>query len=58
LTEYEKKIVGGDTPPAYSSIKVEQAFPINPKGSSKTFYNVRWIMVGLIMIVGCLKSLF
>ncbi len=36
LTEYEKKIVGGDTPPSYSTMKVEQEFPINPKGYAKT----------------------
>lgn len=36
LTEYEKKIVGGNTPPAYSTMKVEQEFPANPKGISKT----------------------
>jgi len=36
LTEYEKKIVGGNTPPSYSTMKVEQEFPINPKGYAKT----------------------
>ena len=35
-TEYEKKIVGGNTPPSYSTMKVEQEFPINPKGYAKT----------------------
>jgi hypothetical protein len=36
LTEYEKKIVGGDTPPSYFTSKVEDSFPINPKGVQKT----------------------
>lgn len=36
LIEYEKKIDGGNTPPAYSSPKVEESFPINPKGHQKT----------------------
>ena len=36
LTEYDKKIVGGNTPPSYSSLKVKQSFPINPKGNQKT----------------------
>ncbi|WP_181309068.1 DUF4468 domain-containing protein [Rufibacter sp. XAAS-G3-1] len=36
LTEYEKKIVGGDTPPSYSTMKVAQEYPINPKGMQKT----------------------
>lgn len=36
LTEYEKKIVGGNTPPSYSTMKVAQEYPINPKGRQKT----------------------
>jgi len=36
LTEYEKKVTGGSTPPSYSTMKVEQEFPINPKGYAKT----------------------
>lgn len=36
LTKYDKKKVGGDTPPSYSTMKVENEFPINPKGYSKT----------------------
>lgn len=36
LTEYEKKIVGGNTPPSYSNSKVAQEYPINPKGGQKT----------------------
>jgi hypothetical protein len=36
LTEYEKEIVGGNTPPTYSTMKVAQEFPINPKGGQKT----------------------
>lgn len=36
LTEYEKKIVGGNTPPSYATMKVEQEYPINPKGGQKT----------------------
>ncbi len=36
LTEYEKKIVGGNTPPSYSTMKVAQEYPINPKGGQKT----------------------
>ena len=36
LTEYEKKLVGGNTPPAYSTTQVSQEFPINPNGLSKT----------------------
>lgn len=36
LTEYEKKIVGGNTPPTYLSMKVAQEYPINPKGGQKT----------------------
>ena len=36
LTEYDKKIVGGDSPPAYSTMKVAQQYPIYEKGSQKT----------------------
>lgn len=36
LTEYEKKIVGGNTPPSYSTMKVAQEYPINPDGAQKT----------------------
>jgi hypothetical protein len=36
LTEYDKKLVGGDTPPSYVTMKVEQEFPINGKGMFKT----------------------
>ena len=36
LTEYEKKIVGGNTPPSYSTMKVAQEYPINLKGGQKT----------------------
>ena len=36
LTEYDKKLVGGNTPPSYSTMKVTQAYPINPKGGQKT----------------------
>lgn len=35
LTEYEKKIVGGSTPPAYSSTRVSDSYPINEKGGQK-----------------------
>jgi len=36
LTTYDKKIVGGDGPPSEISLRVEQSFPINPKGNQKT----------------------
>jgi hypothetical protein len=36
LTEYEKKIVSGTTPPTYSTMKVAREYPINPKGTQKT----------------------
>ena len=36
LTQYDKRIVGGDTPDSHISLKVEQSFPINPKGNQKT----------------------
>ena len=36
LTDYEKKVVGGNTPPSYSTTRVKDNFPINPKGYSKT----------------------
>ena len=36
LTEYDKRISGGNTPDALSSVKVEQSFPINKKGYQKT----------------------
>jgi len=36
LTEYDKKIVGGDSPLAYSTMKVVQQYPIYEKGSQKT----------------------
>jgi len=36
LTEYDKKIVGGNTPPSYVTMKVEQEFPINENGMFKT----------------------
>jgi len=36
LTEYEKKIVGGSTPPSYATMKVAQEYPINEKGGQKT----------------------
>lgn len=36
LTEFERKIVGGNTPPDYSSFAVEKSYPINPDGVQKT----------------------
>jgi hypothetical protein len=36
LTEYDKKVTGGNTPPSYSTMKIEQEFPINEKGMFKT----------------------
>lgn len=36
LTEYEKKITGGNTPPSYSTMKVAQEYPINDQGFQKT----------------------
>lgn len=36
LTEYDKKISGGNTPPSYSTIKVANSYPVNPKGDQKT----------------------
>jgi|TARA_B100000768_G_C11200284_1_gene341457 hypothetical protein len=37
LTEYEKEIHGGSTPPVnHGKMKVELEFPINPKGFAKT----------------------
>ena len=36
LTEYDKRISGGNTPDVLSSFKVEQSFPINEKGNQKT----------------------
>lgn len=35
LTEYEKKVTGGSTPPSYSTTRVADEFPINPKGMFK-----------------------
>jgi hypothetical protein len=36
LTDYDIKIVGGNTPNSYSTVRVNQEYPINPKGFSKT----------------------
>ena len=36
LTEYEKKMVIGDTPPSYSKMKIATEYPINEKGNQKT----------------------
>lgn len=36
LTDYDKKIVGGSSPPSYSTMKVAQQYPIFEKGSQKT----------------------
>lgn len=36
LTEYDKKVTGGNTPPSYSTMKIEQEYPINENGMSKT----------------------
>lgn len=36
LTEYEKRMEGGSTPPSYSTTKVSSEYPINPKGWQKT----------------------
>lgn len=36
LTEYEKKVTGGNTPPSYFSIKISEEYPVNPKGMFKT----------------------
>lgn len=36
LTEYDKKVTGGNTPPSYSTMKIEQEYPINEKGMFKT----------------------
>lgn len=38
LTEYNSKIYGGNTPPAYSTIKVSDSYPINPDGWQSTVY--------------------
>lgn len=36
LTQYEKKITGGNTPPNYSTEDIASTYPINPKGNQKT----------------------
>lgn len=36
LTEYEKEIVSGSTPPSYSTMKVANEYPINENGMQKT----------------------
>ncbi len=36
LTDYDKRIYGGNTPPSYSTVKVAHSYPINPKGGQKT----------------------
>lgn len=36
LTQYEKKVTGGNTPPNYSTSDVSSSYPINPKGGQKT----------------------
>jgi len=36
LTEYEKTVTDGESPPFYYSMRVEDEFPINPKGRTKT----------------------
>lgn len=36
LTEYEKKIDGGSTPPSYSTTRVSQEYPIHENGFQKT----------------------
>jgi hypothetical protein len=36
LTDYEKKVTGGSTPPSYSSSKIASEYPINEKGMFKT----------------------
>jgi hypothetical protein len=36
LTDYDKKIVGGNTPPTFATMKVAQEYPISEKSSQKT----------------------
>lgn len=36
LTDYDKRIVGGSTPPSNVSMRIAQEYPINPKGGQKT----------------------
>jgi hypothetical protein len=36
LTQYDKKIIGGNTPPLYLNRNIKDEFPINPKGSQET----------------------
>lgn len=53
LTEFEKKIVGGSTPPSYITTQVAENFPINPKGVQKTvmgkaFYKAHLRALGTI----------
>jgi hypothetical protein len=36
LTQYEKKMVGGSTPPTYSTSNISNEYPINLKGWQKT----------------------
>lgn len=36
LTQYDKKISGGSTPPSYSTTNIKDEFPINPKGYQET----------------------
>ncbi len=36
FTDYEKKLNDGTTPPTFSSMKVEQEYPVNPNGRLKT----------------------
>jgi hypothetical protein len=36
LTDYDKKVTGGSTPPNYSSSKIASEYPINEKGIFKT----------------------
>ncbi|OXA69794.1 hypothetical protein B0A67_18975 [Flavobacterium aquidurense] len=38
LTEYKTKTMGGNTAPSYSTLKVFDSYPINPKGWQSTIY--------------------
>lgn len=38
LTEYNSKMIGGNTPPTYATIRVSDSYPINPEGWQSTVY--------------------
>lgn len=36
LSQYEKKVAGGNTPPSYSTVDISTTYPVNLKGGQKT----------------------